>query len=123
RRLQARRHGNGAEHALAIDDMVARAAELPAMHAHATIARAHVGIHLELTDWHERLDAAKRIVRRSPHVGMLRYATMVEGYLAFVYGDFERALELARIATLEGANPGIALQGEALYARAVLALG
>jgi hypothetical protein len=123
RRLQARRHGDGVEHAAAVDDMVARAAGVPVLQPHAAIAYAHVGIHLIVSDWLRRLEIAKQVVRLTPQVAMLRYATMVEGYLAYVHGDFELALHRSHISTLEGANPSVALQGEALYARAALALG
>lgn len=123
RRLQGRRHGDGIEHAAAVDDMVARAAGVPALAPHAAIAYAHVDIHLAVTDWMRRLEIAQQAVRVAPQVAMLRYATMVEGYLAYVHGDPELALHRSRISTLQGANPAVALQGEALYARAALALG
>lgn len=123
RRLQARRRGRGAEHAAAAADMVERAGDDPVLKATATIAHAHVAIHSPVDDWRERLDRAKHAIRTTARVGLLRYATMVEGYLAYIYGDPELALNRARISTLEGSHPSVALQGEALHARAALVLG
>ncbi|HEX3466480.1 MAG TPA: hypothetical protein VHT05_00095 [Candidatus Elarobacter sp.] len=123
RRLQARRRGRAGEHTAAVADMVALAAGNPALEASAAIAYAHVAIHAPVGDWRERLESAKRALRDTTQVGTLRYATMVEGYLAYVHGDPELALNRARISTLEGTHPSVALQGEALHARATLALG
>ncbi len=123
RRLQARRHGRAAEFVAAVDDLIARADGLPELQTHAAIAYAHVGIHRSIDDWRERLDAAKSATRAGRDVAMLRYATMVEGYLAYVHDDPELALNRSRISTIDGANPNLALQGEALHARALLVLG
>lgn len=121
--LQARRHGIAAAFAAAVDDMLVRAGRVPALRTHAVVAYAQVGIHLAVDDWRDRLERAQDAVRAASHVSMLRYVTMVEGYLAYVHGDAELALHRSRISALEGANPVLALQAEALHARAALALG
>jgi hypothetical protein len=123
RRLQARRRGRIDDFAAAVDDMQTFAAS-DADAIRAAIARAHVAIHHPaVSDGEQRLDAAKRAVGDSPDVRLLRYVTMVEGYLAFVRGDAELALRNSLVATLAGANPGTALQAEALHGRAALVLG
>ena len=122
-RLQARRRGRIDAFAEAIDAVVRAAGRDEAMLVRAAIARAHLGVHRAIADWRERLTAAKRAVRGGAPVRTLRYATMVEGYLAYVHGDPDLALRHASIATLAGAIPAIALQSEALHARAALALG
>lgn len=123
RRLQARRRGRIDEFAAAVDDMPAYgSSDTDAIRA--AIGRAHVAVHHPaVTDWRERMSAAKRAVGGSPDVRLLRYVAMVEGYLAFVRGDPELALRNSVVATLAGANPGTALQAEALHARAELVLG
>ncbi|HEY0393239.1 MAG TPA: hypothetical protein VGD01_01970 [Candidatus Elarobacter sp.] len=123
RRLQARRRGRIADFAAAVDDMpLYGSSDADAIRA--AIGRAHVAVHHPaVTDWRERMSAAKRAVGGSPDVRLLRYVAMVEGYLAFVRGDPELALRNSVVATLAGANPGTALQAEALHARAALVLG
>lgn len=123
RALQARRHGLAGAFAAAVDDLLARAGRVPALRTHAVVAYAQVAIHLAVDDWRERLERARDAVRAASHVSLLRYVTMVEGYLAYVHGDPELALYRSRITALEGANPVLALQAEALHARAALALG
>lgn len=122
-RFQGRRRGRIDESAAAVNEMPAYAVD-EGQNARMTIARAHLAIHdASIADWRERLAAAKRAVRNSPDVRVLRYVTMVEGYLAYVHGDPELALRSSAVATLSGANPVTALQAEALHARAALAMG
>ncbi|HEY0614410.1 MAG TPA: hypothetical protein VGC96_07200, partial [Candidatus Elarobacter sp.] len=84
RRLQARRRGTIAELAAAVADM-APFATSDADTIRAAIGRAHVAIHdRRVADWQDRIAVAKRGVAASPDVRLLRYVTMVEGYLAFV---------------------------------------
>ena len=123
RRYQGRRRGRVDESAAAVDEMADYAID-DAQAARMTVARAHLAIHdASVGDWRERLAAAKRSVRNSPDVRLLRYMTMVEGYLAYVHGDAALALRNSAVATMAGSNPAVALQSEALHARAALALG
>ena len=123
RRYQGRRRGRMDESAAAVDDMAAHAVD-DAQTARMIVARAHLAIHdASIDDWRDRLAAAKRVVRSSPDVRLLRYVTMVEGYLGYVHGDPALALRNSAVATMAGSNPAIALQSEALHARAALALG
>lgn len=123
RRVQARRRGRTDEAAAAVDDMAAHAID-DRLAAQLTTARAHLAIHdAGIEDWRDRLAAMQRVARSSRDVRLLRYVTMVEGYLAYVHGDPERALRESVIATMAGAVPALALQSEALHARAALALG
>jgi len=122
-RIRARRRSRIDEFVAAVDEMTAFAGASEERRARAAIAYAHVAIHRRVPDWRERLATAKRLLSPAAGVRVLRYAAMVEGYLCFVHGEWERAYDLSRVTTLSGSTPVLALQGEALHARAALALG